>query len=341
VNLRLGPEAGGPAWAPGTLPIYQGRRSRIFFPAALDDGRIGLLPSTAVSAEDAAALLARARPDLAPLTAGTPSVLGGRLGAAVAAWPSFRVPTEVWVHRLATVLPQGEDFERTPDGLALADLYLACGCLQGLPAALAIFEGQLTKLVPRAIAALDRSPVFADDVRQELLGKLLVGKPPTRPSLGRYAGRGPLLGFLAIAARRTALDLLRQRGSLELPADDAELERQLGSSKDPELEAVKARLREVFGEALRSAIRSLDPGERMTLRLTLVSRLSMEEVGHMYGVNASTICRRLARTRDHLALELRRHLSTRYEIQSLDLDSVVRLVESRLDIGLEGLLAET
>jgi RNA polymerase sigma-70 factor, ECF subfamily len=100
-------------------------------------------------------------------------------------------------------------------------------------------------------------------------------------------------------------------------------------------------MREIFGEALRSAVQALDPAERMTLRLTLVAGLSMEEVGNMYGVNASTICRRLARTRDRLALELRRQLSADFRIQRADLDSVVRLVESRFDVGLESLLAKS
>jgi RNA polymerase sigma-70 factor, ECF subfamily len=293
-----------------------------------------------LSVDETVALLARARPDLAPFAEAPGSRLGERLASARAAWPSFSVPPGAWVDRLAAVVPHGPETEPTLNILALDDLYLACGCLLQLRPALEIFDEQLGRCLPRAVAPLDRSVGFADEVRQELSRKLLLGESPRGPSLGRYAGRGPLASFLTVAARRTALDLLRRQGRIEQPADDGELERRLGSSSDPELEAVKARMREIFGEALRSAVQALDPAERMTLRLTLVSGLSMEEVGNMYGVNASTICRRLARTRDRLALELRRHLSADFGIQRVDVDSVVRLVESRLDVGLESLLAQ-
>ena len=286
-------------------------------------------------AEEAAALLAEARPELAAAT----ERLGQAAAAACSAWPSVSVPTRALVDRLAGILPRTSDeATRVIGELALADLYLACGCLLRLPAALGIFDQQFLARVPTVVSAIDCSPAFGDDVRQELSRKLLVGQPPTPPALTRYAGRGPLHSFVAVAAQRTALDLLRARGRLVHPADEDELERRLGNATDLELEAVKAGLREPFGEALRLAIQALDARERMTLRLTLVSGLSLEAVGAVYGVNASTVCRWLARTRQRLALELRRHLSARLPLAAGELESVARLVQSRLDIGLPSLL---
>jgi RNA polymerase sigma-70 factor, ECF subfamily len=293
--------------------------------------------------EEAAGVFARARPELVPLDPALVRALDDAIAGARAAWPSVSVPLDAFVTRLAEAAraPSPQETCALLTGLKHADLYLACGCLAALPAALRIFEDQFLARVPRFVAHLDRSAAFAEDVRQELSRKLLLGDPPTAPSLARYAGRGPLDGFIAVAAQRMALDLLRKQGRLELPGDDAELERHLGSTSDPELEAIKARLRGEFAEALRNAIGALDRRERMTLRLTLISGLSLEEIGAIYGVNASTICRWLGKTRDRLALELRRQLSARRQIQAGELESIVRLVQSGLDLGLSALLARS
>ena len=261
---------------------------------------------------------------------------------AAAAWPSFSVPLADFVARVPPP-PAGDGGGDSPalDRRHFADLYLSAGCLRGDSAALAIFHATIVGGIRRFIAHLDPSPQFADDVRQELVRKLLLGSDSAPPALQRYSGRGPLVSFVAIAAQRIAIDLIRTDGRLQLASNEAVLEKRLAAAADPEIQAIKAPIALEFGEALRAAIDGLGARERMILRLTMVSGLSLAEVGAIYGVSASTVCRWIGRTRDRLVLGLRRHLAVRGAASDRDVESLARLVRSELDISLEGLLLAT
>jgi RNA polymerase sigma-70 factor (ECF subfamily) len=60
-----------------------------------------------------------------------------------------------------------------------------------------------------AVARVDRSPELRDEVRQILWQRLFVGTGAAAPRILSYAGRGPLAGWVAVAAQRIALDLRR------------------------------------------------------------------------------------------------------------------------------------
>src|SRR5262249_47832969 len=91
----------------------------------------------------------------------------------------------------------------------LSDLYLACACSRGDRRALALFERHLMAQVPAHIAAIDASAAFADEVMQRLRKKLFVREGEHGPRIGDYRGRGPLGGWLRVAAIRVARDLKR------------------------------------------------------------------------------------------------------------------------------------
>src|SRR5262245_43871175 len=94
------------------------------------------------------------------------ATLMGLVEAARTAWPGVAVLPEAFVSHLVRHIPSDEDPLKWLSALRAADAYLACGCVQGLPAALAAFDRTILSDVPRFLARMDPSPSFADEVRQ-------------------------------------------------------------------------------------------------------------------------------------------------------------------------------
>src|SRR5258708_5741051 len=135
-------------------------------------------------------------------------------------WPDIALEPEILGAELATRVGSEADPAAALAALHGEDLYLACACARGVPAALAVFERQLMVLVPDFVARIDGVRPFVDEIQQQLRERLLVGAPTQSARIARYTGRGALGGWLRVAAVRTAIDMLRARGG-PLPYDDA------------------------------------------------------------------------------------------------------------------------
>jgi RNA polymerase sigma-70 factor, ECF subfamily len=256
-----------------------------------------------------------------------------------AAWPGLDVPGPAFARALTEALanatPPG-DIDLS--GLHVTDLYLACGCVLGLAAATQIFVGHHLAAVPRYLASIDPSPWLAEEVTQELAEKLLVAHPPLPPRLASYGGRGPLESWVAVAAQRAALSMLRQRDPVALRSRASSVESAMAAGLDPELRLARAEVKLHFEEALRTALGGLGSRERMLLRLSLVSNLSYLKIGKVYGVNASTIARWIMQAREELLERMQRHLKQTHGLDPSELGSLLGLARSQIELSLSGAL---
>lgn len=246
-----------------------------------------------------------------------------------AAWPAFEVDAAAFGSRVAEL--------RAEDGASAAvhaaDLYLACACAGGVPAAIAALDRDVLRDVPRFVERFRGGAAFVDEVVQQLRDKLLVGPPPR---MAEYRGRGPLRAWVRVAATRLALDLLRARaGSDEVTLDDALA---ADPTAGPELEAIKARFRDHFQAAFEAAIAALTPRQRTLLRLHHLDGLSLDRLAIMHRVHRATIARWLADARDEIAARTYDDLAARADLAPSELDSVVALVRSQLDVSLSRVL---
>jgi RNA polymerase sigma-70 factor (ECF subfamily) len=89
---------------------------------------------------------------------------------------------------------------------------------------------------------------------------------------------------------------------------------------------------------LRSALARLDARSRALLRYQLIDGWSIDQVGKLYGVHRATAARWLADARQVLGDAIRSELATRLQISTHEVDSIVRLVQSRVDMSLDRLL---
>jgi RNA polymerase sigma-70 factor (ECF subfamily) len=246
-----------------------------------------------------------------------------------AAWPGFSVDAATFVHHLVAARCQLPPRH-------VADLYLACACAHGLPAALEALDEILTVEVARSIARTCASPAAVDDALQQLREAILVAPRGERPRIASYAGSARLTTWLTTGALRIAYRAHRRES---VQGGIGPLAHALSTVMDAEVEHAKQRYRGDFEEAIRTALHELPARQRALLRLHLVEGLSLEGVGCVYNVSRATAARWLAETRGAVLAAIRRRVTERLGVGARELESLLRLVRSRLDVSLSSILA--
>jgi RNA polymerase sigma-70 factor (ECF subfamily) len=246
------------------------------------------------------------------------------------AWPEITVSRDTFVAYLGERLGDTD-----PAQLQLGDLYLACACVSGDPRALAVLDRRFFGDVGAFIAHIDPSPELADEVRQHLREKLLVAAPNATVKLADYRGRGPLGGWLRVAAVRTALNAVRARKQ-PVDADADELEAPVD---DPELTVLKSRYATELRDAFEATLAALPSDERTVLSMHYLDGLTIDEIGVTYGVHRATVARWLEKSRTAILADTRRRLGKRLQLAGAELDSLIGFARSRLDVSLRRLLA--
>jgi RNA polymerase sigma-70 factor (ECF subfamily) len=122
---------------------------------------------------------------------------------------------------------------------------------------------------------------------------------------------------------------------------DRQLDEALGAVADPILEQLKGEYRSQFATALREAIAELGAEDRTLLRQQIVDQLSIDELGAAYGVHRATAARWVNRARGALVTVTRTRLAARLAMPVDEVDSVIRLVQSRLDASVVRYLRES
>lgn len=214
-------------------------------------------------------------------------------------------------------------------------LWIACGCVCSDSSAVAAFETQYAGDIRDALSRnFDRG--LAEDAELRLRERLFLVAEDDTPRLASYAGRGDLGVWLRAAAVRTAIDLMRARREVAV-ADPGEVVAATAAS-DPLLAALKDHYREEFGVAFREALAALGDRERTLLRYTYAEDLTIDEIAKLYRVHRATAARWIAAIREGLFDATRAGLMQRLELPANEVDSVIRLIDSQLDVSMRGVL---
>jgi RNA polymerase sigma-70 factor (ECF subfamily) len=239
---------------------------------------------------------------------------------AAAHWPRIRLDWKTfeayWRERAAA----SDDLEPAPDTAAnahVASLYLCCACAQGDEAACEIFRQSHLTLVRQAVARIESSPHFVDEVVAVLFDRLLVGPDPR---LTRYRGRGSLGAWLKVSATRAALDAKRSRHDVEW--EPLSLIPEPALSMSPESLVFCREHAQHILDALKGAIEGFDSKQRHLLRLHYLEGLNIDEIGELYEVHRATAARWLQQARADIDSSVRRELRARH---GLDENEIARL----------------
>jgi len=257
------------------------------------------------------------------------------VGAAQRAFPTFELPRDVFVAYLRERIPADVQPPVALRQMYTSDLYLACGCARGNVRAFAVFDDHCLAPLDRILGKMGIGADVSADVKQDIRGRVLVGSGG-RAQIVDFAGRGDLRGWVRVMAVRQALQ--RQCGRRrELPVEDDELLQRIVAPGTLELDHTKRRYQQEFKRAFDDALRALPERERTLLRQHHVDGLSIDEIAVLYRVHRSTAARLLVRARLRVLEATRARMMSELDVRSHDLDSILRMIRSQIEISLRGL----
>src|SRR5262249_24103357 len=117
---------------------------------------------------------------------GLEAALADVVSRARAASSGVSLDDAVFVRHVARLVEASADPTQALPSLHAGDLYLACACAHGDPAAIAHFDRQFLSDVREALARMDKSAAFIKDVAQIVRQKLLVSDGAAAPKIADY-----------------------------------------------------------------------------------------------------------------------------------------------------------
>ena len=240
--------------------------------------------------------------------------------------PGVRLPLEVFERALAARV--GVDERYAPDVyLAAAIEHRDSGALGWLQRHVHRSVQSLEGRVPGQLLAETESSVL------ELVAVAAEGRPPR---IREYAAKGPLVGWLQVIVVRMAQ---KRATAPATRAGDGELETSvLGdleqSGAGLEVHVLRSKFHGALGGALRVAAAKLTERERSLLRLHYVDGVGLHELSRAYQVHRATISRWLLAARDSYLVATRDELSSRTGVAALEVDSLVRTLQSHVEVSL-------
>jgi RNA polymerase sigma-70 factor (ECF subfamily) len=266
-------------------------------------------------------------------------LLAKHCAAAAQAWPSLQIDDVRFVTHLAGRMHPDVDAQKGLRDLHAADLYLALACGLGEHRALLELE-KMFEALPGPLARLaQRAPV--DEVIQNLRTKLLVAKKDAPPKILDYAGRGPLAGWLRVAAIRTAVSMGRKSNvAAACPITREVLLAVPDLADNPEIAHLRARYKTEFKTAFEAAVAALDPQQRTVLRMSLVDGLSIDQLCVVFAVHRATAARWIQRAMDAVQEGTRERLVEQLELSGAELEGVLGIVQTSVELSIQRVLRE-
>jgi RNA polymerase sigma-70 factor (ECF subfamily) len=258
------------------------------------------------------------------------------LSAAQRAYPTIALPADVFTAYLDERIPAD-----VPPSIALrqmhtSDLYLACACARGDLHAMATFDERCVRHLDPVLLKISLGADAIAEIKQEIRSRVLVGHRG-RAQIVDYAGRGDLRGWVRVMAIRQGLQR-QHRTRREVPLEDDALMQQLIASSNPESEHLKGLYRHEFKRAFEDALHGLPDRERTLLRQHHIDGLTIDELAQLYRVHRSTAARLLSRARSLVLEATRQRMMSQLDVQACDLDSIMRMIRSQVEISLRALL---
>jgi RNA polymerase sigma-70 factor (ECF subfamily) len=273
------------------------------------------------------------------MTASIPATLDDIVRAARGAWPTVVLSPDDFVSHLARHAPGGVASEAALAELHTTDLYLARACALGDRRAIEAFERHCLPCVAPTVARYRLGSDLVREIEQRVRERALVGAGGP-PRIDSFSGRGDLRGWVRAIAAREAIDVLR-RARRETAIDDADDDAALHAlvtPRDPELEHAKAHYVAEFKQAFSAALHGLSPRDQTLLRQHAIDGLTIDQLGALYRVHRATAARSLERARHAVLEATRERLASVLRLRPSEVDSVLRLIRSRIEVTLRGLL---
>lgn len=252
------------------------------------------------------------------------------------AHPDLRLDDAAFVRYVVDRLALDEAILPQLDALAVPDMYLAFGCLEGSHVALTAFERRYLSGLESLCRTFRRLTVEVSDVKQMVREKLLVRVGDHPPKLALYRGEGELGAWLRVVVTRLLLSLSERHGR-ESPEEvfDSFIAQDDSAESILVRRATAADMKVIFAEALAT----LPVRDRNMLRYQYVDALTAAEIAKIYRVHRATVIRWQSEIRANLRHAIVDACARRLKLSQGQLDSLARGALTGFDMTLSRYLA--
>jgi RNA polymerase sigma-70 factor len=240
-------------------------------------------------------------------------------------------------------------------GLQIDDLCLVMGCERGEQTAWNDLVERFSVTVRSAARSATSNEDAAEDLAQSIWAELhgLKAQADGRPTgkLSYYSGRGSLAGWLRAVVSQLAVDQHRKQSRLVQTEEDSDFDRMATDvNKDEHSSSIlqvgspaesienKFAAREIKS-ALTKAVGSLEPEDRLLVKLYYFDELRLREAGAVLGVHEATASRRLTKIHQTLRNEVQRVLMDDHHWTKTEAERSFAEVAMHLDTNLEQLVS--
>lgn len=163
-----------------------------------------------------------------------------------------------------------------------------------------------------------------------------MGSKERQARIVSYSGQGSLSAWLKVVGVRLAMDWVRNERKVEGRPLHQELVR--AEALDPELQYIKERYRIEFKWTLQESLSVLSDRQGTIIRLYFLDGMSAAALGPIYRVSARTIQRWISSAQKLMLTKTRCLLGDKLDLGASQLDSLLGMLLSDLDISFHRLL---
>jgi RNA polymerase sigma-70 factor (ECF subfamily) len=256
--------------------------------------------------------------------------LAERWVAARRAWPGVELPPEAFYAWVAARAGSDEEMR----ALRTDELYLTCACAHGDRRAFVHLESRYFGGVAASLSRLRLGILTVDELTQILRARLFVTDGKKKARISGYSGRGDLGSWMRVIAVRAALRQLRSEKRVRADAQRVPAPLPM----DAELGHLKRQYGGHVRAALSASLEGLGTREKNLLWQYYLDGLTIEQIGALYGAHRVTVARWLDAIRQRLLDDTRHALGSRLRASQHECDSIIRMVQSQIDLTLNRLL---
>ena len=242
------------------------------------------------------------------------------------------------------------------DEIHADDLCLILACEQNDEAAWEDLVTAFDSVVKSAARKITSSPEDADELASsiwaELYGLRQAEDGTRKTKLAYYSGRGSLAGWLRAIISQMAVDRFRKQSRLvqieetrefenlaEESSNNSNNEHVVSHAENPEEIYSDKQTADDVAEALRHAVASLEPEDRLILKMYYFDDLKLKDIAAVFGYHEATASRKLVRVQNEIRKGVEKALKTRHGWNDGEVKKYLAETAAGLGISFEKMFA--
>jgi len=159
-----------------------------------------------------------------------------------------------------------------------------------------------------------------------------------------YSGRGSLRGWLRAVVFQLSADIYRKTGRFVQTEEAEDMEHLAAAPATQtaiETDLVGEQYHSAVGSALRSAIDSLEPKEKLLLAYYYYDEMTLREIGKLFGVHEATVCRWLSKIQKRARKLVEKSLARDHHFNRTQVSEALQQAAENLDVNLGDYLVKS